>query len=268
MKKLLIDGDIIAYRSSAHQSVWEADGLFFNLRRDAAKYGTPTKCGTYSPCKEVVFGKAQRMIDTIVRDNTKGCEAPMMKVFLSGTTNFRMDICSQYKAQRPTEKPKYLGDVKEFLKARYNTETSAGEEADDVIGIEQYQNYRNPSTFDTVICSTDKDFKTIPGYLYNPVSGKMTYSEEKDALRFFYLQVLMGDKADNIEGLKGVGPIRAESILKNYTTEWDLYRAVRIAVRRTLKVNKSIAEEMILKTGQLLRIRRWRGEIWQLPTRR
>ena len=38
--------------------------------------------------------------------------------------------------------------------------------------------------------------------------------KEEDTLRWFYKQVLMGDRVDNIPGLKGVGDKKADKILQ------------------------------------------------------
>lgn len=266
-RKLLIDGDIVAYKAAAEHAVWEANGFYFNLKREATQYGTPDYRGSYSADKVLVFGKAQRIIEDIVMENTRGFDVPLYEVFLSGSNNFRKDICEQYKAHRPEKKPKYLDDVRGFLEIKYKAQVSEGEEADDLIGKEHYKNFIAASVYKTIVCSTDKDFATIPGFLYNPFTKDLKFIKEDEANRFFYKQILMGDKADNIPGVKGIGPVKAERILKKYTKEYDMFRAVRITVRKQLKVNKSIAEEMILKTGQLLRIRRWEDEIWQLPSK-
>jgi len=42
----------------------------------------------------------------------------------------------------------------------------------------------------------------------------------RDALRFFYYQLLVGDSADNIKGAKGIGPKKAERILETAFEDW------------------------------------------------
>jgi DNA polymerase-1 len=50
--------------------------------------------------------------------------------------------------------------------------------------------------------------------------------DEQTALRWAYIQCLVGDKTDNIEGIKGVGPAKAEKILAGCVTHNDCWEAV------------------------------------------
>jgi hypothetical protein len=60
---------------------------------------------------------------------------------------------------------------------------------------------------DTIICSIDKDLRTIPGKHYNLDSGVVDEVTRHDAWHNFWSQVLTGDSTDNIEGLKGCGKV-------------------------------------------------------------
>jgi 5'-3' exonuclease len=102
-----------------------------------------------------------------------------------------------------------------------------GLEADDALGINQ--------TKDTVICSLDKDLLQIPGQHYSwEISGKgwkkpHTFREitEIEGLKLFYEQCLKGDRTDNIRGIEKIGDKKANSILKPYTTELEMFNVVR-----------------------------------------
>ena len=61
--------------------------------------------------------------------------------------------------------------------------------------------------------SYDKDLDQIPGWHYNWYHDKMYHVEPHQANRFLACQCLAGDMTDNIPGVKGIGPKKAELIL-------------------------------------------------------
>ena len=89
---------------------------------------------------------------------------------------------------------------------------SEGEEADDLIGIRATQ--IGPYA---VVASIDKDMLQIPCIHYNLWKKTWTKVSEWDGLLFFYEQILTGDKADNIIGLHGVGPVKAKKVIEGAT---------------------------------------------------
>ena len=137
--------------------------------------------------------------------------------FCTGDTNFRKEIYPEYKANRKDAvKPQFLAACKEHLRKQWQAFESVGCEADDLVGIEAL---RDP-TRETIIVSIDKDLNTIPGWHFNPRKKERYLVSPRDALRFFYYQLLVGDAADNIKGAKGIGPKKAEKILDNAFEEW------------------------------------------------
>ena len=77
---------------------------------------------------------------------------------------------------------------------------------------------------------------------------------------FFYEQILTGDRADNIVGLKGIGPVKAKRILADCDKEQDLWDAVVTAYDGD--------EERVTENARLLWLRRQRNEIWVPPSSR
>lgn len=148
--------------------------------------------------------------------------------YISGSSNFRRDINPEYKAQRPEEKPPFFYEVKEFIIREHPCVVSSGCEADDMLGCHQ--------TEETVIASMDKDLLQIPGKHYRlPVmrnkeilSGDefMEVSEDQ-GLKWFYMQMLIGDTTDNIKGVKGYGPKKADVYLSTCKTEDEMEQAVK-----------------------------------------
>jgi 5'-3' exonuclease len=127
------------------------------------------------------------------------------------------------------------------------------QEADDAIGIRAY----TLGEEDYVICSIDKDLDNLRGKHYNFVKNEAYYVTEENAIKNFYRQILTGDRVDNIPGLSGIGPKKAEKILADCVTEEELYSAVLKAYDGNL--------EYLTEQGQLLWIRRKDNEIWTPP---
>jgi 5'-3' exonuclease len=48
-----------------------------------------------------------------------------------------------------------------------------------------------------------------------------------EGIRTFFKQALTGDTTDNIFGIKGIGPKKAEMYLEEFDTEEELYQAVK-----------------------------------------
>lgn len=120
-------------------------------------------------------------------DNYKG--------YLTGKNNFRYQIYPAYKANRKdVPRPKYYSAVREYLIDEWGAIVVNNMEADDAIGLEHSD--------DTVICSVDKDLKTIPGYFYHLNTNNLEYIDEEQAIQNYLIQLLIGDPIDNIPGLK------------------------------------------------------------------
>ena len=178
------------------------------------------------------------------------------EVFLTGKTNFRNEIAVTvpYKGNRKdVEKPAHLEILRNYLVTAWAATISDNEEADDVIAIRATE-----LGDEGIIISLDKDFDQVQGWHYNFVKQKKYYVSEEEGLRFFYKQILMGDKADNIVGIKGVGPVKAEKMLAKATTPESLY-AVCL---------EALGAERTLENGRLLYLRRKAGELWVPPTER
>src|SRR5712664_3584833 len=78
-----------------------------------------------------------------------------------------------------------------------------------------------------VICSLDKDLDQIPGKHYNWRRDEHYFIEPIDGLRLFYRQLLMGDRTDNIFGVKGIGEVKSARIINDLENEEDMFLAVQ-----------------------------------------
>ncbi len=91
-------------------------------------------------------------------------------------------------------------------------EVSAGVEADDQIA--------SASGPGTVIVSTDKDFMQVGGtHVFNPTRNELKFITEYEGWFRFYEQMLIGDVADNIPGIEGIGKVKAPRLLLDKNVE-------------------------------------------------
>lgn len=172
--------------------------------------------------------------------------------------NFRDEVASirKYKDGRNPDKPFHYKNLINYVLNNYDYYVDEnGLEADDAMCINQYGWVRN-NIFNTVICSRDKDVRQCPGLHYSWECGKQlaigpimvdelgslsNVNENKfnsktgkpmplkvfgTGTKFFYYQMLTGDTVDNIVGVMGRGPTFAYNLLKDATTEWELYQLV------------------------------------------
>lgn len=125
--------------------------------------------------------------------------------------------------------------------------------------------FRNGSE-DSCIVSIDKDLNCIPGWHFNPgITRKGVVIREptrylvspKDALRFFYTQLLVGDTADGIKGAVGIGPKKAITILEGCETEWDYYQAC---------LDHFSCEEELAQNAKCLYIWQKENDEWKAPS--
>lgn len=176
------------------------------------------------------------------------------ELFLTGKENFRnaVAVTAPYKGNRKdVEKPVHLQLLRDYLVMAWGASVSQGQEADDDIATRATQ----LGTDEFIIVSLDKDFKQVPGWHYNFVKREKKWITPEEGLRFFYKQILMGDSADNIKGIHRVGPVKAEKMLADAKTEYQLYRCCV----------EAMGEERVLENARLLWLRRFPQQMWEPP---
>lgn len=219
---------------------------------------------------------ARQRIDDLIMRILDSIQASSYNIFLScgREESFRAKLNPDYKAQRSREKPRHHAFLKQHLIEKWNALVADGEEADDRIGIEQH------TDSNTVACTIDKDILFgVPGHKFDFVKERSFYTSKEEARHFFYKQLLMGDRVDNIFGITGVGTAKSDKILDGLLGEEDdKYWGVVVDTYRMYLQKEwedqyeewSNREEdrmikQIVLSGQQLKIRSEEGEIWQPP---
>lgn len=185
------------------------------------------------------------------------------KTYLTGKDNYRIPLATilPYKGNRKQEKPIWYKEAREYLCYAWNAKIIDGQEADDAIGIEQFA---HPNK-ETCIVSIDKDLLTIPGYNLNWRTGEYRYVDNIAAHRFFWKQMITGDRTDNVQGLKGLGDKAASAALDSVQDVSEM----RATVERLYKENAAKSfpgrnwRECFVETGRMLYIRKREGEMWE-----
>jgi DNA polymerase-1 len=177
--------------------------------------------GAFSAEDEEEAWVACSRAEGILHDIAQTLGPATQELWLSGSNNFRYDIFPEYKANRITAKrPRWEKEVREHLVKNWGAQLSVGE-ADDMLGIRQTE-----LAGDSLIATIDKDLDMIPGWHYNFVKKEKYFVTPEQAIRFFYYQCLVGDTADGVKGVPGIGPKKAEAILSSCNTEEEYYNAV------------------------------------------
>ena len=183
---------------------------------------------------------------------------------------FRHEAFAEYKAQRP-ETPEILHRqverIKEIVRA-FNIPifTLEGYEADDVIGTLARQ--AEARDLDVLIVSGDTDaFQLISPKVRVMTSGRrfsdiVIYDEEKVRERYGLspaqlvdYKALIGDKSDNIPGVRGVGPKTATTLLQKYGSLEGIYE--HLEEIKPERVRRALAEhkDTVFRARDLVRIR-------------
>lgn len=206
---LLLDADIFAFQIAATAQkayIWDEEGPV-SLQVDDWEDVYPRVDEAFAKVKEHL--KADELIVCLSCKTEDG---------------FRFGIYPEYKQNRKgTERPVYLQALKEYMAKQYRTYWKDTLEADDCMGILSTHPTLVPGR--KVIVSADKDMATIPGWLYNPDKGHKPRLISEDAADYFHMyQTLVGDSTDNYKGCPGIGPVKADKLIKEAhpADMWDL----------------------------------------------
>ena len=263
----LIDGDIITYSCG-----FAAQRTLYSVQYEAED-GTPIEIDCEDgyearKCADEVDGEIAKTIvaeplqnalnnvNTLMERIREATHATDRRVFLTGIDNFRERIFPEYKANRPPIKPVHYFPIRQFLIRRYGAEVIDGQEADDAMGINQ--------SYNTIICTRDKDLDMVPGLHYNWHKDEVYYVTDLEGTRAFYKQLIKGDTTDNIPGLFKLRKKRASKKMLEEIDKMDQDKDMWEFVKSLY--GPDTPEEILVRNGRLLHMRREEGEMWEPPT--
>lgn len=265
-----IDGDVLCYLACKSRYANEKNNIVvngvekpqFTMAQDAAYLEQSWKNlkGLVQECQDALYATAYLMA-------------------VKSEYNFRDEIFpvwwdelankwQGYKGNRV----KALEDTNEFvpeLRSRLVENNfaieSTGREADDLVSIWSKQAIDVGEKFS--VATNDKDMAVIasmaiePVLFYNPKTKATAKITPGVGLKFFYLQLLMGDTTDNIPGVKGIGPKKAEKLLADCIDEDD-YRFVVMEIYQT--AYDSEWRDQLLSNGKLLYLQKHSNDYFNL----
>ena len=193
----LIDADVLAYQaaSQAEKEIHWGDDMWtlHSFESDVLNY-----------------------FEDKIKELLEKVDAEKYILAFSSPNNFRNTILPTYKNTRiGKRKPMLLQWIKARAIENHPTYLIPTLEGDDCLGI--------LATLDleqTVICSIDKDFKTIPGRFYDFGRGTDSIITEEEADWWHMYQTLTGDITDGYKGCPGVGDVGARKVLAQTGDPW------------------------------------------------
>lgn len=183
----LLDGDmlpyVVGYSTDPIRALRAYNGArFLHGKEPDASDWKWVECLLQQP----YFKDKVEHLNTTLNAWVEGAEADSAIVYLTtSANNYRLDIAFShvYKGARPKDKPPFFYELRTYLKVMHKAVVADGEEADDLMSIEQWKDIlklkaegalpgsqRHKSFATTVIVSKDKDLRIVPGWNYNPDS--------------------------------------------------------------------------------------------------
>lgn len=189
---------------------------------------------------------------TVEQVRAHAAEYAHVIVALDSPNCWRRDVWPEYKAHRPAKDEAALEQMRQAqadISALYPTAENERWEADDVIaelvaGL--------PRDWTACILSADKDLVQLLSdavTMYHLARGEVvTATMAEDAINLplhsyaDYL-ALCGDKADNVLGVQGVGPVRAAELLAKHESIAGIYAALDENEEKfTLKLRQALKD--------------------------
>jgi DNA polymerase-1 len=245
---LLVDAMGVFYRA------------FFAIRSMSAPDGSPTNG---------VFGFI-RMVEQMRRHWRP---THMAVVFEGGIPAHRMALVPEYKANRPPmpdEMREQIPLLHEYLEGSGIAELRLdGWEADDVLAAMACQ--ARPEIEDVLLATSDKDLMQVigDGISMVTVSGEMSRIgpaevEAKTGVNPTCIVdwlAMVGDSADNIPGVHGVGPKTASRLLAEFGTLTAVYDRLEEVSSEALRGKLEAGREVARRNCDMVRLHTDLGEL-------
>ena len=190
-----------------------------------------------------------------------------------GKSYYRMDMHDEYKGTR--KKPQDEDEIKKYedffavlnaLPDELDEEVLKfrGVEADDILAwITQNISDRYDHTW---VVSSDRDLYQLIDEnvsIFNIFSRKevtiQTLEDDYEISPSQYMlsRIIEGDKSDNILGIEGIGPKRAQTLAKEYNTLNNLLEALPIKGRSKYIQNLNAGKEQLIRNEKLINLKEY-----------
>ena len=160
--------------------------------------------------------------------------------------NYRKKVDLSYKANRTSDKPKFFDELIKHVQENLNVQSRRGIETDDL--VVKYHDYYGKDG--SIIISIDKDYNQCEGLIWNYKKGELIIVNKLASLFNFYSQMVIGDTADNVNYIKGVGKAWCDKNLSD-KNEFAMRRAVYTLFKERYR---SKAKEMYIRCYLLLKL--------------
>lgn len=179
---VLIDGDSIAYMAAS-------------LHTDRFNY------------EELINGKISEILFATGCSNYElYVECPEKGTMFRDT----IAVTKKYKGNRAKlERPPLLGDAKYYMRDTWNANLVSVFESEDFVTKRAAEIGHD----NCIIAAIDKDLYCNPGRFYNYRTGETKIVTQEQADLNLWRQVATGDNTDNIPGVPGIGPRKAEVVV-------------------------------------------------------
>lgn len=182
-------------------------------------------------------------------------ELDRVLTFAGAKGNFRKQISKTYKANRKeSDRPPILKELQEYVYQTYNAIRGEGVETDDVVATYWKALSDEFGRDQVLIVSIDKDYKQFPCLIYDYHYKKQCFYDisEAEARYNFWVQMIAGDSADNVNYCKGYGEAYCRKAFKDCISNFS-YLKVTFALYK--KIYRHKAREKFLECINLLKLK-------------
>ena len=247
---LLIDGDVLAYMAckSREPPVGGFDEDVDYTEEEDLKY------------LEESWDNFKKLVSGILDNNWTSDYLMAVK----SAFNFRNILYPDYKMNRHkdvSKANKFVPMIRKLAVKHGMAIEAFNCEADDFLRIWAEQALAANEEYTVV--SIDKDLYCIPGRHYNPKKEETRVINKLDATRHFYEQLLKGDSVDNIPGIVGIGPKKAEKALASCENETEMQEVV---VSMYMDAYALLWHDMLLSNGKMLYLKKTYDDFFRIDT--
>lgn len=185
-------------------------------------------------------------------------EIEKLYCFIKGSGNFRKELYSEYKANRPTPSS-LISLLYDYAIKEFNCIPSDGYEAEDYVNTLAIS-----LNYDCIVLYVDHDLLELPTLFLNYSTLEWKKLSEKEALYNKYKKLILSEPGDNVQLTKGIGLVYfqknfnidmtieeyEEASLNAFIKAWRDFTIVKKKKNYTENVEK--AKEMLILAKKLI----------------